>query len=86
MSKTLNKTQQERLNEMLVIGKKLNSLGLSRQYPVIEELYTIINDYIKTGISIKGTLLLVEGKKKIYYDLNNKSGKDSTVCLKHHNF
>lgn len=62
----MNKTQDERVKEMITLCSKLRSLGLTRQYPDIEDLYKIINSYIKTGESIKGTILFIEGKKKYF--------------------
>ena len=82
----MSKTQVQRLNEMLVISKKLQSLGLTKQYVVMEELYTIINNYIKYGESNSGKIPFIEAKKQIHYSFINTLGIESTILLKHYDF
>lgn len=82
----MDKTIQERLNEMVVIGYKLSSFGLTRKYEIIEDLYLLINEYIKTGRSMTGVIPFIEGKKKIYYNFINITNKESTIVLKHYDF
>lgn len=77
------KTEDERKKEILNIMNKMNSLGLSSEYPGIKEFYTICKEYIKTGEGSNGKVKLLGLKRVLEYILATRSGVECSVNLKY---
>jgi len=76
------KSKEERLQEVLEIRKKFNTLQLSPEIKEIEQLFDILRDFVKDGEyrfgCIRGEII----QKKIIYHLKVKKGRVSEVILK----
>ena len=77
----LMKTQERRLQECLVIRKKLNELGLN-DMPELDELKKIMKDYIHIGVSYSGKIKLETLPRVVEYILSNKEHIESKVILR----
>lgn len=77
------KTESERKDEVLNIINKLNSLGLSSEYPGVNDFYKICKDYIKTGNGGNGKIKLLGLKRVLEYILATRSGVECSVNLKY---
>ena len=50
------RTLEERTNEINTLKPKIESLGLSSSFNGIDELYLIMDKFIKDGQSVSGTI------------------------------
>ena len=66
------KTKEFRLNEITVIKSKLAELELDNRYAEIEELIRVMDNFVKTGESNSGKMVLTNSNKDICYILSNK--------------
>ena len=66
------KTKEFRLNEINVIKSKLAKLELDNRYAEIEELIRVMDNFVETGESNSGKMVLTNSNKDICYILSNK--------------
>lgn len=66
------KTIEQRNKEIQEIKDKLNILGLSEDLSRITNIFEIMDNFIETGESVSGKILIPEYKRKIEYVFNSK--------------
>ena len=72
------KTKEDREKETAEIINKLKILGLEDDLGRITNIFEIIENFIETGESVSGKILLNEYKRKVEYVFNNKK---NTKCI-----
>ena len=75
------KTLEQRQAQIDFINSKLQEIQLDDRIPEIEKLHKIMNEYIKTGVSISGKMPLPNSNKNIVYILSNRANTDCKVNL-----
>jgi hypothetical protein len=67
------KTLQERLDEILVIRKKIRDLGLGTEnIPALAKVFSRMNDFVKEGVTWSGSVFLDEADRWIDVLLSNR--------------
>lgn len=77
------KSQNQRLDEIIEIYKKLNELGLNIDICGINEFKKIANEFVKNNISSSGKIKIPEIERELIYILSTQSHIISSVSLKH---
>ena len=74
------KTLQERLDEIMVIRKKIRDLGLGiENVPAIENVFSRMNDFVKEGVTWSGSVFLDEADRWIDVLLSNRKPCEVTL-------
>ena len=74
------KTLQERLDEILVIRRKIRDLGLGiENVPAIEKVFSRMNDFVKEGVTWSGSVFLDEADRWIDVILSNRKSCEVTL-------
>ena len=74
----VHKTIEKREKEIQEIKDKLNILNLTDDLGRITDIFEIMENFIKTGESVSGKIMLPEYKKKIEYVFNSK---ENVKCI-----
>tara|TARA_Y100001970_G_C13794926_1_gene632091 strand:- start:25 stop:303 length:279 start_codon:yes stop_codon:yes gene_type:complete len=77
------KSKDERDNDIQEIKNKLNILGLTEDLARITNIFEIMDNFIETGESVSGKIMLPEYKRKIDYIFNSKQKTKSTLNILH---
>ena len=75
------KTYDERKKDIKEIKDKLNILGLVEDLSRITNIFEIMDNFIETGESVSGKILIPEYKRKIEYVFNSKENIKSKLNL-----
>lgn len=75
------KTYDERKKDIQEIKDKLNILGLVEDLSRITNIFEIMDNFIETGESVSGKILIPEYKRKIEYVFNSKENIKSKLNL-----
>lgn len=77
------KTQEERLKEMLELYRQLQTLGIEKQFEEVEEFYTAANEFIRNKQSAYGKIRLPMMQRELHYELILHHPKPSHILLKY---
>lgn len=83
MGKRTEKTETERLQEMMELYKQLQNLGISRQWYEMERFYQDANAFVKDKIGFSGKISLPMIQRELLYELILFHPKPSNICLKY---
>ena len=75
------KNYDERKKDIQEIKDKLNILGLVEDLSRITNIFEIMDNFIETGESVSGKILIPEYKRKIEYVFNSKENIKSKLNL-----
>lgn len=75
------KTREMRKEEIYIVKKKIEELGLSEQMEGIKEFYKLFEEFKETGESRDGKIKLIGFKRILNYILTNTVGKKCLVNL-----
>ena len=75
------KTQEQRQKEIVELKSKLSVLGLTTEMPAIQTIYSIMEDFVKTGDSRTENIKLPGLKRIARMRLANRPQSESTLCL-----
>ena len=67
------KTIEKRKSEIQEIKDKLNMLNLTEDLARITNIFELMENFVETGESVSGKIMLPEYRKKIEYVFNSKA-------------
>ena len=74
------KSLENRLNEILVIRKKIRDLGLGiENVPALEKVFKYMTEFVKEGITWSGSIFLDEADRYIDVMLSNRKPCEVTL-------
>ena len=77
------KTQEERLREMLEIYTQLNKLGIEKQFEEMDTFYLAANNFIKHKTVSSGVIHLPMLQRDLYYEFILYHPKPSSAMLRY---
>lgn len=82
-SEPILKTKSERLKEVIIVIKKIQSLGLTYEYEGISQFKEILKQYVNDGEFRKGKIKVIGTNRIIEYLLPTRQGIDIKVNMKY---
>lgn len=77
----MKKDIKDRLSEVVSIRKKLDLLGLTKQYPEIKAFHEILSKYVKNGESSSGKVRIPNTDRLLQYVLPSRARNQCSVTL-----
>jgi hypothetical protein len=76
------RTKEERQTEINTVFGKLTELGITREFPGIDEFYKLAEDFIAFGNPMSGKIKVPAINRDLHYLLNNNKKHEIKVLLR----